>query len=149
MQKRIRATQPPKTRWLPLRGNFRASSGAEETITQLAWQQEMRGCRRGLKEKCPRYFVAKQVIVMIEKSRDIDVKLLPNCAPVAQFVAVELFGREISTRVESDTDRQPTRRAGDIPQGTKISLQIGRSSHGMGKSRPHGLRVCWGPEEPD
>src|SRR5580692_10288679 len=101
MEIRIGSPQPPESGGAPFRGDFRPLCVAEESVTKIGGKQKVYGRRIRFQVRLSHDVLAEKVVVMVVKSRDVDVEFLSEETAVTEFVTVELFRREIGIGVES------------------------------------------------
>src|SRR6185312_17116008 len=100
-----------------------------------------------LKKRLPNYVLAKEIVIVVVESRDIDIDCFAENAAIAELIAIELFRREVWVGVETREIGRSIRCRRDVAGEIEVFLDIGRRSHSVRKSRPHGLLVSGRPQE--
>ncbi len=106
------------------------------SVAELRRKQKMRRRRIVFEGKASRDLLVEQIVIVVIKTGDTECELLADQPPVSQFVAVELFRREVGIGIESGKFRQPARADSDETRKVEVFFGVGWSSQGVRKGRP-------------
>src|SRR5579862_10039381 len=86
---------------------------------------------------------------MVIKRRYVNVDFGAEQAPVAEFIAIELFYRKVRVGIKSREIRCSIGGRRYVPQKAEVFLGIGGGTQCMRKRCPDGLAIARRPKQPD
>ena len=85
----------------PLRGDLQAFCRAQQSVSELSRQQQMRRWRIVLEKRRADDFLIEKVVIVVVKCRKIHINFFAEELPVPRFIPVELFGSKVAIGVEA------------------------------------------------
>src|SRR5271156_908137 len=137
----IRTTQAPELGGAPVGIDFTSNGSTHETVAKFGGKQLVRGRGRVLDVGRAGDVFAEEIVVLVEKSCEVDIDIAADEAAIAEFVSVKFFGFKIRIGVETGEKRQAVGLVSANIAGEKeVAFAVGGRAQGAGNCQPEGLR---------